>query len=226
MNKKKKGSLVAVWVAALILTAVGAVLVGSPGGEKESIKEAMRDAVLHERNVISLFGIKNVNPAFISALCVTGILLLFAAVVRIFVIPRFRMKDPGKFQILLERLVGYFDSTARTNSPHRNGFLGAYIFAAGVYIFVGTVFELFGFQAVTVNGDSIALPAPLADINGAIAMGCISYLAILTGGIVSNGFRGVGSTLKEFSASHINELPSFRRSAQRVARHRARLLLP
>ena len=199
MNKKKKGILVAVWVAALILTAVGAVLVGSPGGEKESIKEAMRDAVLHERNVISLFGIKNVNPAFISALCVTGILLLFAAVVRIFVIPRFRMKDPGKFQILLERLVGYFDSTARTNSPHRNGFLGAYIFAAGVYIFVGTVFELFGFQAVTVNGDSIALPAPLADINGAIAMGCISYLAILNGGIVSNGFRGVGSTLKEFS---------------------------
>ena len=82
MNKKKKGSLVAVWVAALILTAVGAVLVGSPGGEKESIKEAMRDAVLHERNVISLFGIKNVNPAFISALCVTGILLLFAAVVK------------------------------------------------------------------------------------------------------------------------------------------------
>ena len=58
MNKKKKGILVAVWVAALILTAVGAVLVGSPGGEKESIKEAMRDAVLHERNVISLFGIK------------------------------------------------------------------------------------------------------------------------------------------------------------------------
>ena len=92
-----------------------------------------------------------------------------------------------------------FDNLAKTNSPRRNSFLGVYAFGAGVYIFVGTVFELFGFQAVTVNGDSIALPAPLADINGAIAMGCISYLAILTGGIVSNGFRGVGSTLKEFS---------------------------
>ena len=30
-------------------------------------------------------------------------------------------------------------------------------------------------------------------------MGCVSYLVILSGGIVSNGFRGVGSTLKEFS---------------------------
>ena len=35
--------------------------------------------------------------------------------------------------------------------------------------------------------------------SGAIAMGCVSYLVILSGGIASNGFRGVGSTLKEFS---------------------------
>lgn len=30
-------------------------------------------------------------------------------------------------------------------------------------------------------------------------MGCMSYLVILSGGIAQNGFRGVGSTLKEFS---------------------------
>ena len=46
---------------------------------------------------------------------------------------------------------------------------------------------------------SVSLPAPLSDINAAIALGCLSYLIILSGGIVSNGMRGVGRTLKDFS---------------------------
>ena len=46
---------------------------------------------------------------------------------------------------------------------------------------------------------SIALPAPLSDINAAIALGCLSYLVILSGGISVNGVRGVGRTLKDFS---------------------------
>ena len=88
---------------------------------------------------------------------------------------------------------------AKTSSPQRNGFLGAYIFGAGAYIFVGTLFELLGLQAVTTTGRSVTLPAPLSDVNGAIALGCLSYLVILSGGIAGNGLKGVGSTLKEFS---------------------------
>jgi F-type H+-transporting ATPase subunit a len=164
----------------------------------ESIKVAMKDAVLHEENRISLFGIKEVNPALASAMTVTVVLLAAALGIRIFAIPRFQYV-PGKFQLLLEELVGFFDGLAKTNSPHRNHFLGAYIFAAGVYIFVGTIFELFGLQAITTRGSSIALPAPLSDINAAIALGCFSYLIILSGGIVGNGIRGVGRTLKDFS---------------------------
>ena len=64
---------------------------------------------------------------------------------------------------------------------------------------MGTLFELFGVQAVSISGASITLPAPLSDVNGAIALGCLSYLIILSGGIAGNGFKGVGSTLKEFS---------------------------
>ena len=45
----------------------------------------------------------------------------------------------------------------------------------------------------------MTLPAPLSDVNGAIALGCLSYLVILSGGIAGNGLKGVGSTLKEFS---------------------------
>ncbi len=157
----------------------------------------MRDAVLHESDKVNFLGL-SLNPGLISAFTVTGVLILFALFIRIFCIPKFKLV-PGKFQLLLETLVGFFDNLAKENSPHRNRFLGAYIFSAGVYIFVGTIFELFGIQVVTAHGASMALPAPLADINGAIMMGCLSYLIILSGGIAENKLKGVGKTLKEFS---------------------------
>lgn len=194
MSNQKKGFILCLAVAAVLLAA-SLLLPTAP--KSESVQEAMRDAVLHESNRIDLFG-KEVNPGLISAMTVSAVLLIAAACLRIFVIPRFQYV-PGRLQLLLEELVGLFDRMAKGNSPERNGFLGAYIFAAGVYIFTGTIFELFGLQAVTTQGHSIALPAPLSDINAAIALGCLSYLVILSGGIASNGLRGVGRTLKEFS---------------------------
>lgn len=198
VSKKKRVTAFMIWLCIVLALLVCGLLTGTPAAKQESIKEAMRDAVLHESNKISLFGIKDVNPALISAYTVTAIVLLAAVCIRIFVIPKFRYV-PGRFQLLLEQMVGYFDNLAKSNSPHRNGFLGAYVFAAGVYIFIGTLFELFGLQGITTKGMSIALPAPLSDINAAISLGCLSYLVILSGGIVGNGFRGVGSTLKDFS---------------------------
>ena len=185
------------WVLLVAVLFAGSLLTASPG-KTETIQTAMRDAVLHEDNQISLLGWKNVNPGLISAMTVSAVLLIAAACIRIFVIPRFRMV-PGKFQMILEQAVSMFDGMAKTSSPQRNGFLGAYIFGAGAYIFVGTLFELFGFQAVTTVGRSVTLPAPLSDVNGAIALGCLSYLVILSGGIAGNGVKGIGRTLKEFS---------------------------
>lgn len=196
-NKKRTISFV-IWLFCIALFVFLALIIGKTGGEKESIKEVMRDAVLHETNKISLFGIKEVNPALISAFTVTGILLFAAALIRIFVIPKFKTV-PGKFQMVLEEAVGFFDNLAKSNSPHRNSFLGAYVFSAGVYIFMSTLFELLGLQGITTTGRSIALPAPLSDINAAIALGCFSYLIILSGGIAGNGVKGIGLTLKEFS---------------------------
>ena len=197
MEKKKRNRFLVAWLGLIVLTLVAVLAVGG-GGESVSIKETMRDAVLHGTNRISLFGLKAVDPAFISALVVSGVLLLAALLLRLLVIPRFRMV-PGKLQLALEELVGFFDNLAKSSSPHRNTFLGAYVFAAGVYIFVGTLFELFGIQAVTMGGVSVSLPAPLSDINGAIALGCLSYLVIMSGGIAGNGVKGIGLTLKDFS---------------------------
>lgn len=197
MDKKKRriGIIVFACIAACLM--IGTIIVKSPG-HHGSIRELMRDAVLHETNKVSLFGLTDVNPGLVSAFTVTGIFLVFALIVRIFVIPRFKM-IPGKLQLLLETAVGFFDNLAKSNSPHRNKFLGAYTFVAGAYIFVGTILELFGVQVITIHGTPIALPAPLADINGAVMMGCLSYLVILSGGIAGNKLRGVGKTLKEFS---------------------------
>ena len=194
---KKHRKFLILWVLLVAVLFAGSLLTASPG-KTETIQTAMRDAVLHEDNQISLLGWKNVNPGLISAMTVSAVLLIAAACIRIFVIPRFRMV-PGKFQMILEQAVSMFDGMAKTSSPQRNGFLGAYIFGAGAYIFVGTLFELFGFQAVTTVGRSVTLPAPLSDVNGAIALGCLSYLVILSGGIAGNGVKGIGRTLKEFS---------------------------
>ena len=212
--------VVAVLIGALV---AGIVLTDGLYEKTGSVNETMQDAVLHEGDKISFFGLA-VNPAVLSAFVVTGILLVFAAAVRIFVIPKFSY-IPNKFQLLLEQAVGMFEGLAKNNSPHRNNFLGAYLFAAGAYICIGTLFELVGIPWMTAAGASVSLPAPLSDINGAIMMGCLSYLVILSGGILSNGFRGVGRTLKEFSLPISMSFRLFGALLSGAPRHGARLFL-
>lgn len=197
MEKSKRNKVIALMIVLVVVFVVLSVLTGH-GPKHETISEAMRDAVLHEEGRISLFGVFAVNPALYSGFIVTGIILIAALIIRIVAVPKFKIV-PGKFQLFLETVVGVFDDMAKQYSPHRNKLLGAYIFGAGTYICLGTLFELFGLQAVTVQGHSISLCAPMADINGAIAIGCFSYLVIMSGGIASNGIKGVGRTLKEFS---------------------------
>ena len=197
MTKQDRRKTAAVFAVIALVFMIGAILAGGKTGEKETIQQVMRDAVLHDLNKVSLFGLIDVNPGLLAGFIVSGILIVFALICRIFVIPKFKMV-PGKFQLVLETAVGLFDNMSKGNSKI-HGFLGAYIFAAGAYIFTGTLFELFGVQAITTKGVSISLPAPLSDINGAIMMGCLSYLVIMSGGIAGNGIKGMGKTLKEYS---------------------------
>lgn len=197
MGKKEKTRFLIVWLVITLVFLVGSFVVPSPE-KSETVKVMMRDAVLHEENRCSLFGLKDVSPAMISAIVVSGILLLAALLIRIFAIPRFKMV-PGKFQSAIELLVSTFDNLAKTNSPRRNSFLGVYAFGAGVYIFVGTLFELFGVQVMTISGHSVSLPAPLSDVNAAISLGVLSYFVIFAGGILGNGVKGISLGLKKFS---------------------------
>ncbi len=186
-----------VWLSVIVLLIAAIAVIGfSPGGH-EDIKSVMRDAVLHEKNKISFFGLK-VNPGLISAYVVTGILLILALIIRIFAIPRFK-RVPGRLQSVLEWPVSFFQDMAEKNSPHKPSFAGAYIFSAGLFIFFGTLFELLGIQAMNTEGNPVTLPAPVSDINAAIAVGVTSYLVILFAGLFTRGIKGVLSVLKDFS---------------------------
>ena len=199
-NKKKlsgRAIFIIVWLAVIAALIAAIVAIGFSPGETEDIKEVMRDGVLHESNKVSFFGIE-VNPAVISAYTVTAVLLAAALIIRIFAVPRFK-RVPGKFQSVIEWMVGFFSDMAEKNSSHKPRFVGAYIFSVGSYVFFSTLFELFGVQAVTTAGRSISLPAPIADINGAIAVGVSSYLVIFFGGLFVRGIKGALGVLKDFS---------------------------
>ena len=84
MRQHRKGLVL--WLAAILLLLGGALFTGSPG-RSESVQEAMRDAVLHDVNRISLFGLKEVNPGLVSAFTVTAVILILAACIRLFCRP-------------------------------------------------------------------------------------------------------------------------------------------
>lgn len=161
---------------------------------EHNLAEVLRDAIMPEGFEIA--GV-NISPGIVSAVIVAGALLLVAAILRIFVIPRFKT-IPGKFQAVLEKIVEFFADMAKGNSPHRCGYLGAFAFAAGIYIFVGTLFELLGLQ-IAVGGKVYTLPAVMSDINACIAVAVSAFLSILVGAIRTNKMRGLTSTLIEFS---------------------------
>ena len=115
-----------------------------------------------------------VNPSFYTALIVSVVLILFAAAMRIFVIPKFK-KIPGKFQILLETFVSYFDKSS-VSAVHRHAnFIGPYVLTAATFIALSTLVELIGLR-----------PA-LASINTCFAMGITTFILINLCGVRQNG---------------------------------------
>ena len=187
-----------VWLLLIAGLITAIFLIGLSSGEgEESIREVMRDGVLHDRTHVRLFGLE-VNPSVISGFIVTAVLLLAAVLIRLIAVPRFKTV-PGRFQACLEKAVGFFSDMASEKTHRGTGFVSAYIFGAGIYIFFGTLFELFGVRFPSAEGGSVTLPAPLADINGALAMGILSFAVILGAGLVFNGPKGVLRVLKDFS---------------------------
>ena len=147
-----------------------------------SLGEAMREALLPEN--VNFLGL-GVNPSFYTSLIVAGVLILFAIVMRIFVIPRFT-DVPGKLQSVLEAIVSMFDKMNAENSYTR-GFMGAYVFSAALYIFLGTMVELIGLR-----------PA-FADINACLALSVCTFLLIVAFGAKTRKVKGALGALKDLT---------------------------
>ncbi len=145
-----------------------------------SLGESMREALLPEN--VNFFGL-GVNPSFYTSLIVAGVLIVFAIVMRVFVIPRFT-DVPGKLQSVLESIVLMFDKMNEENSYTR-AFMGAYVFSAAAYIFLGTMVELIGLR-----------PA-MADINACLALSVSTFIMIVVFGAKARGAKGALGALKD-----------------------------
>lgn len=148
----------------------------------ESLGESMREALLPDN--VSFFGL-GVNPSFYTSLIVAGVLILFAVVIRLFVIPRFT-DVPGKLQSVLESIVLMFD---KMNAEHTNtrAFMGAYVFSAAAYIFLGTMVELLGLRPV------------MGDINACLALSVCTFLLIAVFGAKARKVKGALGALKDLT---------------------------
>lgn len=138
------------------------------------IGDAVREAL--EPEAVDFFGIA-VNPSFFTAIFVSIILIVFAAAVRIFVIPRFK-KMPSGLQLALESFVSYFDKTTHDAVHRHSGFIGPYVLTASVFIALSTLIELVGLR-----------PA-FASINTCFAFGLMTFIMIQISGVRQNRFGG------------------------------------
>ncbi len=148
-------------------------------GMSESVNEALLPTT------VKYFGTNAmVNPSVYTAVVIIGAMLLFALIVRVFVIPKFSNDNPGKLQILLESFVGYFDKSSRESVHSQANFVGPYALTASAFIALTTLAELFGLR-----------PA-MADVNMCLSMGLTTFLIINICGFRKKGFVG---RLKRFS---------------------------
>ena len=85
MTKAERRKAIIFFAVIALVFMVGAILTDNGAGKHETIQEMMRDAVLHEVNKVSLFGIMDVNPGMLAGVIVSGFLIVLALICRIFI---------------------------------------------------------------------------------------------------------------------------------------------
>ncbi len=122
--------------------------------------------------IIEVFGISMSESVFY-AICVSLFLIISAALIRIFYIPKFSMV-PKRFQAMLEMVIDFFDKLAGESGKLKK-FLSPYIFSVAAFIFFGIMIEMLGFRP------------PLADINTTLALALMTFLLVNFFGIKRHG---------------------------------------
>ncbi|GHU99803.1 hypothetical protein FACS1894211_05870 [Clostridia bacterium] len=114
----------------------------------------------------------------ITASVVVVLILLFALIIRVFCIPRWRKKrTAGVLQTVLESVVGMFDKEGHDAVGHNAKYLAPWYIGCCGLIFFGTLTELFGMRP------------PLTDLNVTLALGVSTFIFMIFFGIKEKKWR-------------------------------------
>lgn len=114
-----------------------------------------------------------------SSCIVTGLLIIFAVVVRVFFLPRWEkdITHMSGLRALLEWAVGMFDSDSRELTENYSKFVGPLYFGASAYIMFGVLIELFG------------LRSPMSDLNCDLILGATTFIMVFVIGFMRKRVR-------------------------------------
>jgi F-type H+-transporting ATPase subunit a len=124
----------------------------------------------------TIFGYE-ISETLLITWIVMAMLILAAAAVRIFVIPRFRTVPKGA-QNILETLVEYCEKFTDSVLGSRGAAFAAYVFTIALMIVATSMTELFGFRP------------PATDLNFTVAIAVMSFVLINAFGIYYTGVLG------------------------------------
>lgn len=144
------------------------VLGQTPGLEMEEISITPPE--------VSIFGLQ-ISETMLITWMVMLILVVFAVVVRLFIIPRFKTIPKG-IQNILEMFVEFCEKFSNSQLGKRGAAFAAYIFTVALMIVSTSLVELFGFRP------------PATDINFTIALALMSFVLINAFGFYYTGFLG------------------------------------
>lgn len=127
---------------------------------------------------INLFGILEITDTLATAILASLILIIFAVVIRIFVIPKFTEK-PGKLQMILEMAVeGIQAFTDNSIGTWASKSIAPYVFTVGAFILVNGLLELMGLRAA------------MTDLNSTVALSLITFTLIQVYSLKKKGIIG------------------------------------
>lgn len=130
------------------------------------------------RVIYSAGGFK-LTATMLSSFIVTGALIVFAVIFRVFFISRWSkdFKHTSRFRMLMEWLVDMFDGNSKDMTEKYSGGVGAVYFGCSAFIMFGILIELVG------------LRSPMSDPNCNIVLGLITFFAIFALGFMKRRAR-------------------------------------
>lgn len=125
---------------------------------------------------VNFFGLQ-ISETMLATWVVMAIFILLAAIIRIFIIPRFTTVPKG-IQNVLEMFVDFCEKFTNSQLGQRGAAFAAYVFTVALMIAGTSMVELFGVRP------------PASDINFTVAIALMSFVLINAFGFYYTGFVG------------------------------------